>query len=294
MVQRTKSTRLMINGISALMKQITIIICGLILPGIMIRAYGSSVNGAVSSVTQFIGLGALLQGGLSAAARVSFYKPLSETNKEELRAVYFAVKRDFIKFAALYVLYICILSAILPFIMDSSLDFTEIASLTLILGISTVAEYLFGISNELILFADQYDFLNNIVYSACLFTGTLISIVLIKQGYSIICVKFIYALLLCIRPFVLCWFVKKIYGFSKKGQINNYYIKQKGAALARSIAFYVHTNTQKSSEDFSPSPLVLAMMVLVSFKISFSLRRYAKGLYRMDFLKLIVFSTFIL
>ena len=84
MVQRTKSTRLMINGISALMKQITIIICGLILPGIMIRAYGSSVNGAVSSVTQFIGLGALLQGGLSAAARVSFYKPLSETNKEEL------------------------------------------------------------------------------------------------------------------------------------------------------------------------------------------------------------------
>lgn len=243
MVQRTKSTRLMINGISALMKQITIIICGLILPGIMIRAYGSSVNGAVSSVTQFIGLGALLQGGLSAAARVSFYKPLSETNKEELRAVYFAVKRDFIKFAALYVLYICILSAILPFIMDSSLDFTEIASLTLILGISTVAEYLFGISNELILFADQYDFLNNIVYSACLFTGTLISIVLIKQGYSIICVKFIYALLLCIRPFVLCWFVKKIYGFSKKGQINNYYIKQKGAALARSIAFYVHTNT---------------------------------------------------
>ena len=29
---------------------------------------------------------------------------------------------------------------------------------------------------------------------------------------------------------------------------------------------------EKSSEDFSPSPLVLAMMVLTSFKMSFSLR----------------------
>ena len=36
--------------------------------------------------------------------------------------------------------------------------------------------------------------------------------------------------------------------------------------------------TQKSSEDFSPSPLVFAMMVFTSFKISFSLRIYIKGL----------------
>ena len=31
--------------------------------------------------------------------------------------------------------------------------------------------------------------------------------------------------------------------------------------------------TQKSSQDFSPSPLVLAIMVLTNFKISYSLRR---------------------
>lgn len=35
--------------------------------------------------------------------------------------------------------------------------------------------------------------------------------------------------------------------------------------------------TQKSSPDFSPSPLVLAIMVFTSFKMSFSLRIYAKG-----------------
>ena len=36
--------------------------------------------------------------------------------------------------------------------------------------------------------------------------------------------------------------------------------------------------TQKSSVDFSPSPLVLAMIVLASFRMSFSLRIYWKGL----------------
>ena len=45
----------------------------------------------------------------------------------------------------------------------------------------------------------------------------------------------------------------------------------------------------KSSELFSPSPLVLRIRAFTSFKISFSLRMYARGLYRMDFLKLMRF-----
>ena len=44
-------------------------------------------------------------------------------------------------------------------------------------------------------------------------------------------------------------------------------VADKGAVKSRSDF------TQKSSPDFSPSPLVLAIMVFTSFKISFSLRR---------------------
>ncbi len=50
---------------------------------------------------------------------------------------------------------------------------------------------------------------------------------------------------------------------------------------------------QKSSEDFSPSPFVFRIRAFTSFKISFSERMYASGLYLMDFLKLIRFKHLI-
>ena len=49
-----RSKKAILNIISSLMLQITILICGFIVPKVIITNFGSNVNGLVSSITQFL------------------------------------------------------------------------------------------------------------------------------------------------------------------------------------------------------------------------------------------------
>ncbi|MCC8050514.1 MAG: hypothetical protein LIP10_07645 [Clostridiales bacterium] len=69
---------LVVNGFTSLLQQIVSLISGLILPRLILETYGSSANGTVSSITQFISIMSLIQGGVTSCSRVAFYEPVSK------------------------------------------------------------------------------------------------------------------------------------------------------------------------------------------------------------------------
>ena len=58
-----RQTRAKKNIAVSLAGQIVTLICGLIVPGAMIRAFGSEAYGATASITQFLAYITLLEGG---------------------------------------------------------------------------------------------------------------------------------------------------------------------------------------------------------------------------------------
>lgn len=56
-----RSKKAIINIVVSLFQQLVTILCGLILPRAIIGAYGSNVNGLISSITQFLTYIALLE-----------------------------------------------------------------------------------------------------------------------------------------------------------------------------------------------------------------------------------------
>ena len=56
-----REKRLFYNTISSLVFQVTTIICGFILPRLILNAFGSEVNGLVNSITQFLGVISFLE-----------------------------------------------------------------------------------------------------------------------------------------------------------------------------------------------------------------------------------------
>lgn len=52
------------------------IVCNMIYTNYMLKQYGSTVNGLISTLTQFISLFAVLEGGITTAATVAVYKPV--------------------------------------------------------------------------------------------------------------------------------------------------------------------------------------------------------------------------
>ena len=60
-----RKRRLFYNTISSLIFQLTTIICGFILPRLILTAFGSEVNGLVSSLNQFLSYITLVEGGIT-------------------------------------------------------------------------------------------------------------------------------------------------------------------------------------------------------------------------------------
>ena len=69
--------KLIIKNIgSSLLLQLVTIICGFIVPRLIISNYGSDVNGLVTSITQFLAYITLLEAGFGPVVKSLLYKPI--------------------------------------------------------------------------------------------------------------------------------------------------------------------------------------------------------------------------
>lgn len=71
-----KSKVTLINIISSLTLQVVTVISGFIIPKIILTNFGSSVNGLVSSLNQFLSYITLIEGGITGVVLANLYKPL--------------------------------------------------------------------------------------------------------------------------------------------------------------------------------------------------------------------------
>ena len=259
---------MLLNGGASIVQQVISLLCGLIVPQLIIGTYGSAVNGTISSITQFISIASLFQGGIAGASRVAFYKPVANEDYEGISKVYQVSKSFFRKFSLILIFYVIGLSLIYPAMVDTPFDYLDALLLVVIIGLSAIFEYLFGAVNMLLLFASQKAYINIILQGMCTLVSSITAIVLIRNGQSILVVKAVSACILLCRPLLLSVITNRIYPINKKIAPDKYELKQSGAALSKSIAFYVHTSTDT---------IVITSFLNVSWVSVYAVHKYVVG-----------------
>ena len=68
------------NLATSLILQLVLALSGFIIPRFFTELYGSSMNGLVNSISQFIAYLNLVEAGISSSVIVSLYKPLADKN----------------------------------------------------------------------------------------------------------------------------------------------------------------------------------------------------------------------
>ncbi|WP_024860105.1 lipopolysaccharide biosynthesis protein [Ruminococcus flavefaciens] len=223
--------------------QITVFVCNLILPRLIISKYGSEYNGMVSSITQFLNFVGLLRIGVAGATRVELYKSLGNNDINQTSAIIKATELYMRKIAAIFLGYIILLSIIYPFVINSQYSYLEVASLVIIISIGTFAQYFFGLTYSTLLQADQKLYIYNVIQIVATVLNTIIACALIYRGFSIQIVKFGSAMIYTLSPIVLNIVVSKHYHLNKKVTPDNTALSKKRDVAAQSIANIVHENT---------------------------------------------------
>lgn len=239
-----RKKRLLLNTGAALLNQILTLVCGFILPQQIMLHYGSDTNGLVSSVTQFLGFITLMDMGVGAVVQSSLYKPIAEKRQSDINAIMSSADRFFKRIAIILITYTLVLMVFFPAFIDSSMGFLSTMLLVAAISVSSIAQYFFGITNQIFLNADQKSYVQLTALSISTVLNTVVSVILINCGASINIVKIGAAVVLLSRPAILSIYVKKKYPDMKKNlKIKGEPIKQKWHGFAQHLATFVVDRT---------------------------------------------------
>lgn len=238
-----RSKKAIYNMTASISYEIVAVICGLILPRLILSNFGSSYNGITSSITQFLSCVALLKGGVGAVTRASLYKPLAEKNTYEISAIVNATAHFMKKIALIFLGSIFVFAALYPFLVRKDFDWLFSFTLVLILGISTFVQYYFGLAYQFLLEADQKQYILSLVQIFSTVLNTILAAILIYLGGGIHLVKLGSAVAFSLNPIFIFCYVRKKYKIDKTVAPNNTAISQRWDAFAQSVAYFVHNNT---------------------------------------------------
>ncbi len=224
------------NSLSALVYQAIAILVGLILPRLVLLKYGSEVNGLTYSISQMLSIVTYFDFGVSAVAQAALYKPLHERNNEEISIVYCAIKRYFKILTYILLIYICILCIYYGKTQNHKFSAGYTTTLVLAISVSSVAQYVWGISNQVLLSADQKIYICTCINIFTNILNAFVVYLLISKNQSIQTVKLFSSIIFMIKPIFFQVYVKKRYKIEKIKPIPPNAIKDQWSGLVQHIA----------------------------------------------------------
>lgn len=225
----------------SLVMQAVNIITNLILPPLLIKAYGSELNGLVSTVTQIISYISLVGAGLSVSTTQALYKPLAESDKKTISGMMKATGNMFNRVGSMFVIIATVIAFIYPLVIKCDISYYSIVLLILIMSISGAMEFFATGRYRSLLQADQKIYVYSLVQAVCLLVSTFFAFVSIKLGLSILWTQFFISAVYVLRAVGLSVYVKKKYGYLDKNAepINECIAKRKDAMYHQLIGLLV-------------------------------------------------------
>lgn len=239
----SRAQKLKYTTISSIISQIVSIICGFILPRMIIGAYGSEQNGLIHSICQFLSIITFLDLGVGTVVQSALYKPLAENDNEGISRIMVSAQKFFRTLARILAVYLVILTFVYPFLVNKSFDTWYASGMVAVLGYGMFAQYYFGIVNSLLITADQKGYVIFNLQIITVILNTVLSFLLIKFGVSLLLLKFIVSFIFLAKPFFLTFYVKKHYHVDYKIRLDSEPIQQKWNGVAMHVSSVVLDST---------------------------------------------------
>lgn len=233
----------LINTGCELSLEVVTAVCSFILPRLMLANFGSAYNGITQSISQFIGCVALLKSGIGSVTRVALFKPLAQNDSYGISEVTNATERFMRKIAGIFFVALFAFAVVYPFFVQEDFEWFSAFSLVLILSISTVAQYCFGMTYQMVLQADQRYYVISLATMVSTILNTIVAAILILEGCTIHIVKLGSAIVFILPPLFYYFYVRKKYRIQKEVPPNYEVISQRWDAFGQELANFIIMNT---------------------------------------------------
>lgn len=249
-----RTNRFAKNVIFSAIAQIITMICGFIVPKIMLNYYGSEINGLVTSITQVMTYIALIEGGLSGASIFALYKPIADNDTKQISLVVSTSKSLYKKAGYIGLMVSIIVGVCYPLVIKTNLlSYQEIFFLFIIIACTTILDFFILGKYRALLSANQDEYILSISTMIQIIVNALCVSLFSYLGFNIVIVRLIALSSLLARVLVIYIACKKKYKDINFKENPNYNLLDKRKdALVMQILNAVHRG----------SPILIATILL--------------------------------
>ena len=240
---KTRTQKALYNSASSLAAEIVSLLCGLVLPRLILSNFGSAYNGISSSVAQLLGSVSILTVGITGATRVALYRTLADNDVLGTSRIIKATEQYMHKVGYVMLALLAVLIAFYPFVVDTGYSWAEVAPLILAAGISAAGQYFVGLTYSALLMADQSIYITNLFLIITNVLNLIVTFILIRLGCSIQTVRLMSSLVLVLNPIMRAAYVKKKYRLIKDCEPDQSALSMRKDVMAHSLANIVHDHT---------------------------------------------------
>ena len=235
--------KLYLNTIMSLLMQITTVICGFILPRLLLTNFGSEVNGLTQSISQFLGIISFAELGVGQVLKSALYRPLAQGDMVWVSKILKSGTRYFRKIAYGMLVYVAVLVVIFPYITDYRFEWMYTAVLICAISADAFARYYLGLVDRILLTADQRGYIQHITQIVTTLLNTLSAVMVIYAGGSIQLVKISSAAVFLLNSLFIRWYVQRTYKINRNVKYQEEPIAQKWNGIAQHISAVILEGT---------------------------------------------------
>ena len=227
------------NTLWSVLHHLTVVLCGLVLPREILIHYGSEMNGVLHSISQFLSYAVLMELGIGAVIPAALYRPLAENDTSTISAIMASGTKVYRRIALVFTVYLGLLAWLFPVFSG----FSNVTFLILVLGLGTIASYLAGTPERLLIISDQKGYVFYALTTAATLVSTVLQVILIRADFSLTRVKLAATAVNVLQIAGILLYVKKHYHIDRKIKYTEEPIPQKWNGIAQHIAYFILENT---------------------------------------------------
>ena len=235
--------KLKLNSALGVIYQACAIIVNLVLPRFFLKYYGSDVNGLISSITQFLAFINLADMGISAIISSALYKPLADNDNEKISNILAFARKFFCIVGIILLIYVGALTAVYPLMVKESFSFIFTVTLLWAMSISQFGQYFIGITNQILLIADQRSYVQLFINTVTIVLNAVAAVLIMMYGGSVQLVKLTTSAIFLLRPLFLYGYVRTHYNIDYSAKADGSTVPQKKSGIFQHVAYIIYSNT---------------------------------------------------
>lgn len=211
------------NALSAALLQIITMMVGFVIPRLILKSYGSEMNGLVNSILQFISFFSLVESGLAGAAVYALYKPIADQDIKGINSILTASRNYYVRTGMIFVSLVLILSFFYPsFVSSTYLSNFEVGLLVVVLGLTGTIDFFLMAKYRVLLTASQKFYILSFSSIFHIILNTIFIVTLSYFGFHITILYSAASISVLLRSVFLHIYVKKKYNYVSYKEEPNY------------------------------------------------------------------------